>query len=137
MKNKINGLLLTALLCAGAQMAVASTSYLVPPPLGPTTATNCFSDGTKAIRTQATAVLPNGLPLAAVVHANFNCGFFQVMCYKAASSTAAFDSCINQAGKVLKNNTATPKSTPNAICSAFTANTKMSGVGTLNAYYSQ
>ena len=63
MKNSINGFLLTPLLFLGMQMAVASPSYLVPPPLSPTTATNCFSDGTKTIRSQATAVLPNGLPL--------------------------------------------------------------------------
>lgn len=135
MKNSINGFLLTPLLFLGMQMAVASPSYLVPPPLSPTTATNCFSDGTKTIRSQATAVLPNGLPLVAVVRANFNCGSFQIMCYNTASSIAAFDSCINQKGTILKNKVTVPKSKPDDICIAFDAKAKMSGIGTLNAYY--
>jgi len=136
MKNLGIGFLLVLVLVLSVRM-VALAGSLVPPPLPPATATNAFASGSTSIHDQAVASLPNGLPLAAVVQATFNCGSFQVLCESVISNTIPFDSCIDQVGTVLSNATTIPSSTPDDICAAFVPSQTMSGVGILFGYYSQ
>lgn len=137
-KLRIGLLVVVSVFALNILMTASASLVFVPPPLQPTIASNPFTNGATTIQDQATTSLPNGLPLFAVVRAEFNCRAFQVMCYtESLSSTTAFDSCINQRGTILKNATTVPGSTPNAICAAFKPNETMTNVGVLYAYYSQ
>ena len=93
---------------------------------------NAFSTGAATIVSQANSTV-NNIPLKTVPFAEFNCSSgFQVMCY-ATTSNVNFNTCINQAGAT---RSATPSSTPNAICQLFLGATTLTQVGEVRGWYS-